>query len=218
MRINAKDKKLLLYVIGILPLALVYFLMFVPFRENNDTRKKEIEELTQELKLRESWEKNQETYREETRRMQGEITQTLLAFPEHVLPEDVIVYAKQLEQLSDMNIVGIDIGTADQLYQLGEEDGTGTYLTKIPVVYTFTASYDDLKRSIRTIQSEDEKRGVEQVILSFDSNSGKIVGSMNVTMFSVQGGGTAYEEPEISGIPSGVSNIFGTTTHVTEEE
>lgn len=218
MRINAKDKKLLLYAIGILPLVVVYFLVFIPFRENNDIRKKEIEELSQELKLRESWEKNQETYREETMRMQGEITQTLLAFPEHVLPEDVIVYAKQLEQLSDMNIVGIDIGTAEQVYQLGEEDGTGAYLTKIPVVYTFTASYDDLKRSIRTIQSEEEKRGVEQVILSFDSNSGKIVGSMNVTMFSVQGGGTAYEEPEISGIPSGVSNIFGTTTHVTEEE
>lgn len=216
MRINTKDKKLLLYAIGILPVVLVYVLVFVPFREINDNGKKQIEELTQELKLRESWEENGDTYREETTRMQGEMTQTLLAFPEHVLPEDVIVYAKQLEQNSDMEIVGIDIGTAEQVYQLGE--GDGAYLTKMPVVYTFTASYDDFKRSIRTIQSEEEKRNVEQVILSFDSNSGKIVGSMNVTMFSVQGGGAVYEEPEISGIPSGVSNIFGTTTHVTEEE
>ncbi len=216
MRINTKDKKLLLYAIGILPLVLVYVLVFVPFREINDTGKKQIEELTQELKLRESWDENRDTYRGETERMQGEMEQTLLAFPEHVLPEDVIVYAKQLEQPGDMEIVGIDIGTAEQVYQLGE--GDEAYLTKTPVVYTFTASYDDFKRSIRTIQSEEKKRGVEQVILSFDSNSGKIVGSMNVAMFSVQGGGAAYEEPEISGVSSGVSNIFGTTTHVTEEE
>ncbi len=214
MKINTKDKKLLLYAIGILPVVLVYVLVFVPFREINDNGKQQIEELTQELNLQESLVENQDIYREETSRMQGEMTQTLLAFPEHVLPEDIIVYAKQLEQNSDMEIVGIDIGTAEQVYQLGD----GTYLTKIPVVYTFTASYDDFKRSVRTIQSEEEKRNVEQVILSFDSNSGKIVGSMNVTMFSVQGGGTAYEEPEISGVSSGVSNIFGTTTHVTEEE
>lgn len=205
MKMSRKDAKLLLYAGGILTLLLVYVLVFLPGYEKNVALKIENEELRQEVARREALEEQKEIWREKTAAMQGQIAEGLRAFPAGITEDTVILYADELERQSDMEITGIHIGTANQLYELGQ----GVFLGGNQVVYTFTVSYEDFKKNVETIQREEEKRNVEQVILSFDSASGKLVGSMTLNLYSVQGTDKTYVAPAVPGMSIGTTNIFG---------
>lgn len=224
MRINRKDAKLLLYTGGILTLVLVYFLVFKPVQEDNRLLMAENSRLAEELNRREEHAQNMEFYREEIRSMQAEIKGALSAFPAAIREETVIMYADALERQSDMEIAGVNIGLPSQIYELGQgaavfdEEGnqfpvsTGVYLHQTQAVYTFTVSYDDFKKTMNSVLNQKELRNVENVILSFDSASGKLVGSMAVNLFSVSGTEKTYQDPDVPGMSLGTGNIFGTVT------
>lgn len=214
MKISKRDIKLLLYTGGLMTLLLVYFCVFNPIKDANEQVKSEIDTLQQELQSRESHAKGMEEYSAQIDEMQGQVDETLSAFPAEVKEEDMILYGNQLEQQTEMKIANIGIGTSNQLYTLG----TDKYLMDTQVSYTFTASYDDLKKIIKTIQTEEEKHNVENVILSFDGNSGKIVGSMSVNFYAVTGESRTYQKPETQNMPHGTANIFGTVVETTEED
>lgn len=214
MKISKKDAKLLLYTGGILTLVLVYVLVFLPGYEKNAALKIENEQLRQEVERRKTLEEQKQVYREETATMQGQIKETLRTFPAGITEETVVTYADELERQSDMEIAGISIGTTNQLYELGQ----GVFLNGNQVVYTFTVSYDDFKKNVETIQRDEENRNVEHVILSFDSASGKLVGSMTVNLYSVQGTDKVYGAPEVPGMSLGVPNIFGSADSSWEGE
>lgn len=205
MKINKKDQKLLLYIGGILPLILVYFLLFVPTQGKNQALSAANEELEQELTRREALDEEKEAYRARTGEMEKQISEALLSFPAGIREETAIMYADTLERQSDMKIAGISIGAENQLCDIGE----GISLSGSQITYTFTSSYGDFKKNVEAIQSDKEKRNVENVILSFDSASGKLVGSMTVNLYSVQGSGKEYKEPQMPQMSTGTNNIFG---------
>lgn len=206
MKISNKDKKLLLYTGGILTLLLVYVWFFKPTQEANEALREENRQLETELAVRQEHEAMKDHYLGETSDMKAEIETTLDAFPAAVKEENVIMYADELEDASDIEIANISIGSSNQLYTLGQDK----YLYDTQVGYTFTASYDDWKKVVDFIQKHDEKRNVENVVLSFDSGSARLIGSMNVNFYSMTGTEKVYEKPQVPNMPHGNDNIFGT--------
>lgn len=208
MKISKKDARLLLYTGGILTILLVFLWVYRPAQEQNEALRAENAELEVELAARQEHAVLKDEYQQKTVTMQAEIDETLSIFPAAVKEEDIILYANELEEKSDMEIANIGIGAVNQIGQMGETK----FLNDTQVGYTFTVSYDDMKKMVEAIQSHDDKRNVESVVLSFDSATAKIIGTMNVNFYSMTGTEKEYKEPQVPGIAHGTKNIFGTVS------
>lgn len=242
MSISKKDLKLLLYVGGILAVVYVYFVIFNPTLENNEILVQENIELQAQVERLEELDKNKEVYLEETADMRSEIAEIYSIFPADIKEETTIMYANMLEGISDLEVSAIGISSRNQLYamlegntQAGTADTTeeGTVaetsqnagepraaLYDRQVTYTFTVSYEGFKKVVRRIQEETEKRNVEDITLSFDPSTGRLVGSMLVNMYAMDGTEIekVYVEPEVPPMPLGTDNIFGTITYSDESD
>ena len=78
------------------------------------------------------------------------------------------------------------------------------------VSYEFTSTYDSLKKVIADILSSPDKQNVGGLSLSYDSETGKIVGNLNVNRYYLTGTEDVYESPDTGVIQKGSDNIFGT--------
>jgi hypothetical protein len=78
------------------------------------------------------------------------------------------------------------------------------------VTYNFTAAYEDSKEMFASILAFADKRNVSSIALSYDSDSGLLVGNMNVNMFYLSGTDAVYSEPDTGVTQHGTDNIFAT--------
>ncbi len=65
-------------------------------------------------------------------------------------------------------------------------------------------------KAVDWLAENKEHMAVDNLSLTFDASTGKLSGTMRVNYFALNGNGTKYKEPNISGIPIGTDNIFGT--------
>lgn len=220
--ITQKEKKVLLYVAGILSIVLAYVLVVAPGNEKRAELKAESEALMAELEQAEQHAEMQEYYEQETVTMQTRIDEVLAEFPADIKEETAIMYADMLENKSDIHIPSISIGANNLLYTLGQDSGEtangGVSLYGTQVGYSFTVPYDDMKQVVRTIQEDKEQRNVETITLSYEAGSGELVGSMTVNMYSVVGTDKSYAAPSVPSMSLGTDNIFGTVITVEDGE
>lgn len=212
--ITKKEKKLLLYAAGLLSVVLVYFFIVKPQKEERAELENTGETLVSELKQVKQYAENQTYYEQKTASMQQEIDAVLAQFPAWITEEKTIMYADMLEDDTDIYIPNISIGNSNYLYTLGQESGetaeTGISLYGTPVVYTFTVSYDDMKKVVRMIQENEEKCNIETLTVSYNGAGGNLVGTMTVNMYAVTGAGKEYVTPDVPSMILGTDNIFGT--------
>lgn len=91
-------------------------------------------------------------------------------------------------------------------------------LYDMAVSYDFTVTYDDLKKMVKKIQEDPDKRNISSISLTYDSESGKLSGNMSVNMYFLTGTEKVYETPNPGNIKKGTTNIFGTLKSQTQEE
>lgn len=233
MKISRKDIKLLLYAGGILFLIVIYFVFYRNITQKSDEMEGRVRILEQEKNQLEALNDKKAEYEEETTDMQQQIETVLAGFPADVREENAIVYAEELENLSGMEISGITIGSKNLLYSTGQnieenaQDAENTadientadsatnqipsfYLYGMPINYSFTVDYSSFKKAAALISENAEKRNMETLTLSFDNETGKLVGTATVNMYFMLGGDGVYQKPEVSFIKQGVDDIFGT--------
>ena len=62
------------------------------------------------------------------------------------------------------------------------------------------------------ILSSDERMSIQNINLSYDSESGCLTGSLDATMYTVSGTDYIYKELDIPGVRMGTSDIFKSGT------
>lgn len=219
--ISKKDARLFLYVLGILCFIVVYMLVFVPFQEKNEELAAQNASIDAQIDTLQVLAKQQEEYEQRTLELNQKTQELFSDYPADFKEEDGIMYAVDLESTADMTITNITIGEKNLLYTLGatpssinetEENAADSYLFGSNYIYTFTSSYDGFKEIIEKIQGESSKKNVDSITISFDNNSGLLIGTISMNAFSVMGSEMIYKEPYIPSMPIGSENIFGTMT------
>ena len=82
-------------------------------------------------------------------------------------------------------------------------------LYKAPITFKFAITYASAKDWIREILSDREnKKSITDLSLNYDEQTGNIIGSMVVNMFSLTGTDRTYEAPNIPGIGVGTDDLF----------
>lgn len=81
----------------------------------------------------------------------------------------------------------------------------------------FKTTYKGLHKLIDYINEYPYRTSINNVSVSFDSTSGNLTGSLELTRYALTGTGKQYEPPFIDGIDIGTDNIFGTNSLSTDE-
>lgn len=86
-------------------------------------------------------------------------------------------------------------------------DNLAAYETTVTV--PFSGEYDEIKSMVDYITQHEDHMSIGPMSASFDTSTGLVSGSIIINMYALSGNGKPYEEPQVEGIGTGVTNIFG---------
>lgn len=219
MKISKRDLKLLFFLFGVLLVAGMYYFVGNPSIKQIDELTIEVRTLEKEKSELELLKAKQPQYEEEIALMNADMRQQLSTFPANVKEENMVMYADMFNRISDIEFSEAGIAYNNLVLTItptaAVEDyalGSGVSLYDRQTTYTFTVSYEDLKKLVDVVQNDEDKRNVEQFSVSFDRSTGKLKGSMMINMFSLAGADKSYQPPQIPDVPLGRDDVFGTVT------
>jgi hypothetical protein len=233
---------IILIVIGIGSIVASFSYIRPSLVEEGERLQSENEQLKIQLNQVRELEANVDSYVSETAAYESQSSAILAQFPAEVREEDAILYAKEIEDMSDytISVVGINPGTL--IYATGtsgEELSDGTEETAETVAseseysalgildessvtvptyqlfsmsasYDFTSGYEDMKDIIAKIYADPDKRNISALTLSYDAETGELIGNMSLNLYYVTGTDKTYTEPDAGKIKQGRKNIFAT--------
>lgn len=244
-KLPTKYIKFIFYGVGVLALLIAIAVIKPSLDDKHDQLKGVNDQLSANLAEIEGLEANQATYEEQSRLFQEENAQIISQFPVEVRPEDVILYAKELQDTSDLKVNSIGVTAGNLIYAMNAapaeetpaegENAEGTVaavdtgmdpslgiideasvvkpdynLFQMAVSYDFNTSYRDLKKIVQEILDDEDKQNVASISISFDEESGKLVGNLNINRYYLTGTDKVYESPDAGSIKKGTNNVFAT--------
>lgn len=241
MKIKKSEVNILIMLIGILLAVLAYFVVYSSFTEKKDILAAENATLQSEVEELQKLADNKQFYIDETNRMDNEIQDILSGFPGEIRQEDQVMYAAGFESMYSNTIWVNGLSIDDtQLVQVAapeaaaptndevvEDTGDGAandavvatgglkdtvFLYSSPFTLDYKITYRSFKDVVRLILESDERMSIQNINLSYDSESGCMTGSLDATMYTVSGTDYIYKELDIPGVRMGTSDIFKSGT------
>lgn len=237
MKIKKTDINLLIMLLGVLIAVAAYFLVFTAYNDKTAALESDNAVLQEEVDGLQELADNKQMYIDETARMNTEITDTMARFPAGVLPEDILMYAYTLENtqsvyfesiaMDNASLVTVAVdnaatGDAVESTEVTEETGDTVvasagmqdtvFLYSTPVTYGFRSTYRSVKEIMEGIVMGQDRMNLQDITLSFDSETGCIKGSLATNIYTMDGTGKYYELLDIPGIQLGVDDLFKSGT------
>lgn len=78
----------------------------------------------------------------------------------------------------------------------------------VPVTTTYEANYISLKQLIKAVTTDNAKKSIEEVSITYNEENGILSGSMLSNYYYLTGTDEVYEYPEVNGVAVGTSNPF----------
>lgn len=236
MKVKKSDVNILIMLIGILLAVLSYFVVYSNFSEKKDTLAAENAALQVEVDELQKLADNKQFYIDETNRMDSEIQDIIAQLPGEIRTEDQVMYTVALESMNSMWVNSLHVEDT-QLVQVAAaqpeaaptddavvEDTTGdevvatgglqdtVFLYSSPFNIAYKITYRSFKDVVQLIVNADERMSIENISISFDSETGCLVGTMDATMYTVSGTDYQYQELDVPGIRLGTADFFKSGT------
>lgn len=216
-KISSRDKKLLIYVIGICLFLISYFVVYNNMKTKNDAIMQENVQLTERLNDLLMKQANEETYRSETVRMNEEVAEVVASFPSYLQAENGIMDVVNYEKTANAQVSALTLNDP-ALIEVVVSDGENVspvaaqyYLYDIVNNMTFTSSYDGLKSFLTSVLTNNNaKNSISSMSATFDENEGTISTSLEYNSYYVFGQDKNYVGADIPAITHGTDDLFGT--------
>lgn len=222
MNISKRDLKLLLLLLGILIFIGTYVFVYNHFNDQTTSIESDITTLTPRLEQLQGYYNNLSTYQEGIESCKTDLASGMSSYPNDVRSEDAIMYAVNLEKEIGVTISSASFGDAVSLMSIrgvvSNEDGSYT-ITPFnanykAITYSFNLSYQQLKNTINYINRTANCTKLDNVSISYDSETGELNGSITVNKYYITGADTLYHATDVPSVSIGTDNIFHTiTTH-----
>ena len=197
-----RDKNLLFIVGGILLVVLVIQFGFRNFLAENKEQKATKAALEAELKELDVIQKKTKEYYKE--------------FPAMVKARDQILYASDMEKRYDSLHISKVSMEAGELVAENQEAGLSVY--GVPEMIECTVSYAQLKDWLHRIPKEEERKSINEMVLTLDEASGNLVGDIRMKQYYMLGTGEEYQPAEINDVQKATANIFGGASGIAPED
>lgn len=83
-------------------------------------------------------------------------------------------------------------------------------LYNVPLTVEMISSYASVKDVIQKINTDRDRKSIQQISMAFDSETGDLAVNLNYNAYSLTGTDAIYETPTVDGIRYGSNNIFNT--------
>lgn len=209
LKMSNRDKKLIMYLGGILLPVLIYVFVFTRFQNGAADLRAENDILSRKVSDLEMLEEQQDYFENEIDAMKTRKAEIVKEFPAQVFQEDQIVFSRNLTSAAGMSVNQVTFGETEQFAIL--EDGD-SYMaaSRVPAGLSFQVSYDGLKRGLEYILNHEDRMTVQDMSVSYDNSTGNLSGTMNINMYAISGTDNTYSGPSVPGVPTGTPNIFQT--------
>lgn len=217
LTLSAKDKKLIL-IFGALALFLaLYFAVYMPFTDKTEALEAEIAKKEPRLEQLETYQQNLALYEKSIKEDKAALEQLSVHYPNAVRPEDKIMYAVDLEKDVGLAISAVSFAEPALYAEFPgvrpQPDGYETLSLagwQSGMSLSCNLSYPELKNVIAYIYDTTYSTALDAVSVSYDSSTGNLTGTMNLSKFYVTGLDDTYRETDAGDIPLGQPNPFRT--------
>lgn len=222
--------------LGVLLAVLVFFTVYRPYNEKTVTLEAENANLIASLNRYEEIAENEVFYREAIDTYIEETRAIISEYAYGLIREDQIMYIANLENRfireiqvnyfnmgSDMEIpygtvvdssqtvtTPTDANVVPNSFQEPVPVDNGIRMYENTIESGYEVSYEGIKDILEYISEAGTKKNITTVSLTFDSTSGMLTGSMNMSQYYLTGTDGTYSPTMIPVVQTGVENIFGT--------
>lgn len=231
MKVSKRDIYLLIGFAGVLLVVCAFFWIYQPTMEKVEAMEAQNRELDTQIAELGSKMENRETYETKTREMSKEMNDILQLFPVDVREEDAILLTLTEELLSPMTVLTLTMDANEpvefELWTQESEDAeavnTGEMielgLYRKPVTMQFAASYDAMKRYVKTVVLQTNRTGLVGLTASYEETTGLLACVATLDMFYITGQEEkTYVQPDFSSVITGTDNPFGSVSIPYEED
>lgn len=238
LKISESDKRLLIILLAIILLAVSYFFVFSGGMKKAQEIEEENTKNQQRVMQLESMVARQSQVKKEIKEYKKSKEDIIAKYPADVTEEKAIWLIQEMERKADFEVDQISFITdnavlgsdsaqpegsdssevSDESSSEGSESsaegeasgstavGTGGYMA---VTVNYEATYQGLKDMVAYVNKSDDRMTIPVMTATYDSETGKVKGTLTVNMYYIKDTGKEYEPPRIDGISQGVSNVFG---------
>lgn len=226
--LTKKDQCLLVGLVGGLFLFVAWYFVYTPYTEKTTTMEIENVALKEKADLYQSINANLPMYEEGIATYTSQIAEISNRYPVHISREDEIMFLANMENVhtNDLTVENITMSNVMEV-TAGEQETaeqpvaepTGTegeaqilevHLYKQPVNYSFRCTYKGAKDMISYLLGQSEKKSIEGMSLAFDSETGNLMGSLDLNQYYMMGLEKEYQAVTIPAVPKGVHDVFHT--------
>lgn len=203
------EKRLLMIVMALGLLVCAYFFGFNKMME----QAKQVEASNQQdqamVTQLEGMVARQGLTEQETQGYKDEIKRIIEKYPSALPQEKIIYLVQQMQDNTGVDFSSVSFVMDNVLYAFSnaENNPVGYYSS---ISLPFEATYDVFKTMVDYTKACKDRTTMPVVSANFDQATGNLSGAVTFRMFYLTNTDKAYEELPDTGIPSGVSNIFGT--------
>lgn len=223
MSISESDKKLLVIFLAICLLAASYFFVFSKgmskaqdIEDKNTQKEQKVMELQSKI-AREA------TIRKETEELKEKETEIKNKYPTDMTEEKAMSIIRDIEGKMDFKttqisfVKGNNAGQSTDAAQSEESgdsqntaDASATTAGKyMEVTMSYKSSYKGLKKLNEYVNKYSDRMTIPSINATFDSETGKLAGTVTVDMYYLPVDGKDYKAPTVNGVTDGTKNVFG---------
>lgn len=235
LKVSKNEMKLLLILLSIMILGVSYQFIYRVNVEKTEVVLEEVSALESQVNLLQDKERNREKITKEIEEMKVQIKELSDDYGVGNTMEKNLLFVRELEKNASMTIENVSM-SEDEYYLTPTKEGDGFYRYgssnvskerkqseeessidfgilsgyKTTISINFKGTYENLKKCLDYIHEYDDKRNVGEITLSYDSETGNLMGNMTIWMYHLLGTGEGYVDPPLDGGKLGLDNIFGT--------
>jgi len=227
------DKTIVLMLVGILLAAASYFFVYKNLTADTEVMQKENAKLRKEVEYLQELADNKQKYIDDTAAMQIKIEEIKAQFPAQYLPEDEILYMIDAEETHTALAKSINMGNTtvievaapvteapvetdeaaegeEATEEVSTEKTVAPEITlyRTPVTTSMLSGYDGIKNFLKQVNTDKNRKSVDTLTISFDSETGELLSTIGMSMYSLTGTEAVYTSPKVDGVVYGTDDIF----------
>lgn len=217
-KLQKKDIKVLIVLIGVLVLLLSYLLVYRNFTTKREEVEGQIAALEPELQQLREYDQHKQEYVEGTAAYKENIQAILSVLPTQIWTEDQLNLASNIE--TDMNLkdksVSFSAPTVVTQFQGVTLDNIDNYNSKVDMTankYQMSINtemdYTDMKDFIDYIYDQDQMTSLDSINLTWNAENQDLDTSVVINQYSLTWPEAAEESHDVPEVSKGHSDIFG---------
>lgn len=219
MKLGKREVKTFLVLGGLLILAVCYFAVFTPFQDRTNELSAQLVPLREEVQELESHLLRINEYEVGIETISNNVNEIMQAYPADVKEEDVLSYLLTMEAKEEVLMESVTFNNPVLVSQFPAmiEGENKQYIAKDMNVYrtstlmTGRMSYPQVKRVINYLYNSPKQTTLENVVLTYNGETGALTTSLQLAKYFIQWDGAEYIPESVPNVSLGVKDLFGST-------